>query len=163
MLKRMLVSSLVLLVSVLVVGESSQAYTSQEQIDTSHLPLESHLALTPQIKSSRRRGPQIRNPRNVIDVISNLRGRLWHPSPKHRRGGSGTLMDLNDEVAQAVLNRGIPFNNRVYGYHNRRFYRFDYENRTDNNNNGFFHGYPVERNQISSYVQKLMKNAGILD
>lgn len=161
MFKGWLGSSLVLLVSVLVVGESSQAYT--RQVDTSHLLLKSHIALTPQIQFPRRRGPQIRNPRNVSDVISNLRGRLWNPSSKHQRGGSGTLMDLEDKVAQTVLNRGIPFNNRVYGYHNRRFYRFDYENRTDNNNNGFFHGYPVERNQISSYVQKLMKNAGILD
>ncbi|HEY9613300.1 hypothetical protein [Allocoleopsis sp.] len=161
MSKSWLAPSIALLVLLSAFGESSQAYTQQGQRDILPLPLNSQIAKRPRIRLPRRRGSQIRNPRNVINL--NLNGRGYNPIPKHQGGGAGTLMDLDEQTAQRVLKRGFPLGTRVYSYHNRRFYRFDYENRTDNANNGFFHGYPVEMNQVPANTRKLMKKSGILD
>lgn len=149
--------SIALLVSLSFFGEYSYAYTQPEQLDT--LRFVPNLQLAKKIPI--RRGPQIRNPRNVIDIVSNLRRRVWNSSPKHKPGGWGTKMDLDDQAAQTVLNQGIPFGSRVYGYRNRKFYRFEIE-RIDNDKNGYFHGYPVEINGVPPKVQQGMRKLGIL-
>ena len=40
----------------------------------------------------------------------------YDPSPKHRKGGWGTEMDLDDETAQQVLNNSIQSGKQCYGY-----------------------------------------------
>lgn len=76
-------------------------------------------------------------------------------SPKHAPGGWGTLMDLTDDVAQSVLDRGIPSDRRIYGYHAGRFYEFKSDNA------GGFHGYPVRSDEVRPFniLKRLLKDA----
>ena len=51
-------------------------------------------------------------------------------------------MDLEDEVAQIVLDRGIQIGKQVYAYHEGKFYVFQPDN------TGGYHGYPIDRNEV---------------
>lgn len=66
---------------------------------------------------------------NLTDVAqaNKLRPR-YVPSPKHALGGWGTLMDLSDEVAQAVLDKGVVNGRQIYGYFEKKFYEFQSDN-----------------------------------
>jgi len=76
------------------------------------------------------------------------------PSPKHAPGGWGTLMDLDDEVAQSVLDNGVRYGRQIYGYHDGKYYEFQYDN-VDG-----YHGYPVSKVHIT--VVRKMQSVGIL-
>ena len=94
---------------------------------------------------------------NLTDVgqANKLRPR-YVPSPKHAPpGGWGTLMDLSDEVAQAVLDKGVVSGRQIYGYFEGKLYEFQSDNA------GGFHGYPVPPNEVPSNVIKQMQNLGI--
>ncbi len=77
--------------------------------------------------------------------------RRYVASPKHTIGGWGTLMDLADEVAQLVLNKGILSGKQIYGYHNGKFYQFQPDNA------GGYHGYPVSSNDIPADVLRQLR------
>lgn len=49
-------------------------------------------------------------------------------SPKHLRGGQGTLMDLDDQVAQGVLDQGVVSGKQIYGHHDGKYYEFKNDN-----------------------------------
>ncbi len=93
---------------------------------------------------------------NLTDVgqANKLRPR-YVPSPKHALGGWGTLMDLCDEVAQAVLDKGIVSGRQIYGYFEGKFYEFQSDNA------GGFHGYPIAQNEVPSKVIKQMQDLGV--
>jgi hypothetical protein len=94
---------------------------------------------------------------NLTDVgqANKLRPR-YVPSPKHAPpGGWGTLMDLSDEVAQAVLDKGVVSGRQIYGYFEGKFYEFQSDNIYG------FHGYPVSQNAVPSKVIKQMQDLGI--
>jgi len=92
---------------------------------------------------------------NLSDVgqANKLRKR-YVPSPKHALGGWGTLMDLSDEVAQAVLDKGVVSGRQIYGYFEGKFYEFQ------SDNVGGFHGYPVSLNEVPSKVIKQIQDLG---
>ena len=94
---------------------------------------------------------------NLTDVgQANKLRRRYVPSPKHASpGGWGTLMDLSDEVAQAVLDKGVVSGRQIYGYFEGKFYEFQSDNA------GGFHGYPVPLNEVSSNVIKQMQDLGV--
>jgi hypothetical protein len=93
---------------------------------------------------------------NLTDVgqANKLRPR-YVPSPKHAPGGWGTLMDLSDEVAQAVLDKGVVKGRQIYGYYEGKFYEFQSDNIYG------FHGYPVSQNEVPSKVIKQMQDLGL--
>jgi hypothetical protein len=92
---------------------------------------------------------------NLTDVGQANKLRPRHvPSPKHALGGWGTLMDLNDEDAQAILNKGVVNGRQIYGYFKGKFYEFQ------SDNVGGFHGYPVPLNEVPSKVIKKMQDLG---
>ena len=93
---------------------------------------------------------------NLTDVgqAKKLRPR-YVPSPKHAPPGNwGTLMDLSDEVAQAVLDKGVVSGRQIYGYFEGKFYEFQ------SDNVGGFHGYPVSLNEVPSKVIKQIQDLG---
>lgn len=79
------------------------------------------------------------------EQVSQLR-RQYVPSPKHQIGGWGTLMELEDDVAQIVLDQGIQNGKQVYGYHQGQCYVFQPDNA------GGYHGYPIDRNHVPATV-----------
>jgi hypothetical protein len=92
---------------------------------------------------------------NLTDVgqANKLRPR-YVSSPKHALGGWGTIMDLTDEVAQAVLDKGVVRGRQIYGYFEGKFYEFQSDNA------GGFHGYPVSLNEVPSKVIKQIQDLG---
>ncbi|MDJ0618855.1 MAG: hypothetical protein QNJ63_19290 [Calothrix sp. MO_192.B10] len=89
---------------------------------------------------------------NFTDVsqAKKLRPR-YVPSPKHAKGGWGTFMDLSDEIAQEVLDRGIVNGRQIYGYYDEKFYEFQSDNA------GGFHGYPVDQNEVPPKIIEDLK------
>jgi hypothetical protein len=86
---------------------------------------------------------------NLTDVAKAKKLRpCYIPSPKHAPGGWGTLMDLSNEVAQAVLDKGIVGGRQIYGYYDGKFYEFQSDNA------GGFHGYPIPPNEVPPKVLK---------
>lgn len=86
-----------------------------------------------------------------VTQVSKLR-RLYVPSPKHAIGGWGTPMDLSDEIAQAVLDKGLfGQSKQIYGYYNGKFYEFQPDNA------GGYHGYPINESEVPSSVSKQLK------
>jgi hypothetical protein len=85
-------------------------------------------------------------------------GRRYDPTRKHGPGGWGTPMDLDDAVAQQVLENGIlgPNGRQVYGHHNGRIYEFQPDNV------GAFHGYPVPGNEVPPAVLRQMRDQGTI-
>ncbi len=92
---------------------------------------------------------------NLTDVsqANKLRPR-YVPSPKHAVGGWGTLMDLSDQVAQTVLDKGVVNGRQIYGYFEGKFYEFQSDNA------GGFHGYPVSLNEVPSKAIKKLQDLG---
>lgn len=91
--------------------------------------------------------------KNLTHVIhaKELR-RFYVPSRKHAPGGWGTLMDLSDEVAQVVLDKGIVNGRQIYGYYEGKFYEFKSDNFAG------FHGYPVDENEVPYKVIECLKD-----
>ncbi|MEK7278877.1 MAG: hypothetical protein AAB427_16120 [Chloroflexota bacterium] len=85
--------------------------------------------------------------------------RRYLPSTKHDpiRGWS-TPMNLSDEVAEDVLNRGVPRSTgkQIYGYYGGTFYEFQPDNA------GSYHGYPVSKNEVPYQIIKKMEGRGII-
>jgi len=63
-------------------------------------------------------------------------------------------MDIDDEIAQAVLDKGILSGKQVYNYHNGKFYQFQPDNA------GGYHGYPVSGNDIPAQALKKLRALG---
>ncbi len=84
--------------------------------------------------------------------------RQYVPSPKHNsQGGWGSPMDLDDNVAQQVLNDGIGFGHQVYGYNEGKVYIFQPDNA------GGYHGYNVTgSNRIPVQVLRQWRNDGVI-
>jgi Pretoxin HINT domain len=70
--------------------------------------------------------------------------RDYAPTDKHKPGGWGTPMDLDNTTASEVLRSGIqgPNGKQIYGYKNGKMYEFQPDN------TGGYHGYPVPGNQV---------------
>ncbi|EFO79004.1 YD repeat-containing protein [Oscillochloris trichoides DG-6] len=81
-------------------------------------------------------------------------GRKYSPTRKHKPGGWGTEMDLSDDVAQEVLNQGLPGGRQIYGYHNGKIYEFQPDNQ------GGYHGYPVSGTEAPPSVLKELLASG---
>jgi len=92
---------------------------------------------------------------NLTDAsqVSKLR-RRYVTSPKHTLSGWGTLMDLDNEAAQKILDTGVVSGKQVFGYHNGKFYQFQPDN------TGGYHGYPVSGNDIPAQVLKQLRALG---
>ncbi|WP_013325286.1 hypothetical protein [Gloeothece verrucosa] len=96
---------------------------------------------------------QIREIENLTDVAqANKIRRCYVPSPKHKRGGSGTYMDLTDVEAQAALDKGLPSGKQIYSFYNNKYYVFQ------NDNAGGFHGYPVDRQAVPPKIIKQLES-----
>ncbi|GAB4291380.1 MAG: hypothetical protein Fur0025_26530 [Oscillatoriaceae cyanobacterium] len=76
------------------------------------------------------------------------------PSPKHAPGGWGTLMDITDEEAQAILDTGIASGKQIYAYYQGKYYEFQ------DDNAGGFHGYPVDSREVPADVIKRITEEG---
>ncbi len=83
--------------------------------------------------------------------VSKLR-RRYVVSPKHARGGWGTLMDLEDEIAQAILDGGIMSGKHVFGCYSGKFYQFQPDNA------GGYHGYPISHHDVPAEVLKKLQD-----
>lgn len=84
-----------------------------------------------------------------------------HKSP----GGWGTHMDLDDDTAQMVLNKGIkkPDGKQIYGYYNGCFYEFQPDGTGQcPGKPDTYHGYPVPENQVPASVVCIMQECGIV-
>ncbi len=90
----------------------------------------------------------------AVGQANKLRPR-YVPSPKHALGGWGTIIDLSDQIAQAVLDKGIVSGRQIYGYFEGKFYEFQSDNIYG------FHGYPVSQNEVPSKVIKQMQDLGL--
>jgi hypothetical protein len=90
-----------------------------------------------------RQGHSVKEIDNLVDA-RDLPAFRWKyvPSPKHARGGFGTFMDLDDETAQDVLERGIEVGRRVFGFHQEKYYIFNPDNFLG------YHGYPIEIREV---------------
>ncbi|MFN8455533.1 MAG: hypothetical protein U0401_12845 [Anaerolineae bacterium] len=78
--------------------------------------------------------------------------RNYVPSPKHDPvTGWATKMDLEDQVAQQVLDNGIQNGKQVYGYHSGKFYVFQPDNTIG------YHGYPISRIDVPTRVLREMQ------
>ncbi len=87
-----------------------------------------------------------------VEHVRNIR-RRYVPTPKHTPpSGWGTLMYLNDEEAQMVLDNGIPHGRQVYGFHDGTFYTFQYDNA------GGYHGYPVSSLDVPTRVIRAVQD-----
>ena len=84
--------------------------------------------------------------------------RRYNPTAKHKPGGWGTLMDLDDATAAEVLNSGIvgPNGRQVYGFHSGRVYEFQPDNL------GGYHGYPIPGREAPPSVLTEMRDNGII-
>jgi len=47
--------------------------------------------------------------------------RRYIPSEKHQLGGWGTLMELDDVIAQQVLDSGVVYGRKIYGLHSGQY------------------------------------------
>ncbi len=98
---------------------------------------------------------------NLISVVD-----VWHirrkyePNPKHdfskpTHGVRGSIMDLNKEQAQSVLDKGIKNGDKVYGYLNGRYYAFQAHH------SNVFHGYQIADNELPQQLAQRLKDRGI--
>lgn len=86
-----------------------------------------------------------------VNQAQQLRPR-YISSPKHASpNGWGTIMNLSDEVAQLVLDKGIINGKQIYGYYDGKFYEFQPDNADG------YHGYPVGQNEVPPRVIKALQ------
>jgi hypothetical protein len=90
-----------------------------------------------------------------------LRDRVWlryELIAKHAKGGSGTLMDLDDVTAKKVLNSGIRDDSgrQVYSYHEGKIYEFQWDGIDK------FHGYPIRASEAPANILRRMVDDGII-
>ncbi|TWI95978.1 hypothetical protein JN11_04253 [Mucilaginibacter frigoritolerans] len=78
----------------------------------------------------------------------------YSPTAKHQKGGWGTEMDLNDDLAGKVLNSSILAGKQRYGFHDGKVYEFQ------SDNTGGWHGYPVSGTKPPAKVLKDFLNLG---
>ncbi len=81
----------------------------------------------------------------------------YSPTKKHQEGGWGTKMDLDDAIAQDVLNKSTLSGKQRYGYYKGKIYEFQPDNR------GGWHGYPIKYSEMGkggSDILKKWKNEG---
>ena len=84
--------------------------------------------------------------------------RIYAPTDKHKSGGWGTTMDLDDPTAAQALRDGIqgPNGKQVYSIHDGKPYEFQPDN------TGGYHGYPVPGNQVPPAVLKQFRDNGVI-
>ncbi|ASA57897.1 hypothetical protein [Vibrio gazogenes] len=78
----------------------------------------------------------------------------YAPTDKHRKGGWGTEMDLDDNIAQDVLNNSIQGGKQRYGYYDGKLYEFQADNQ------GGWHGYPIKGTEAPPSVLKELRDSG---
>jgi hypothetical protein len=78
----------------------------------------------------------------------------YSPTKKHKQGGWGTTMDLDDKTAQKVLEESVQNGKQRYGLHNGKVYEFQPDN------SGGYHGYPVGGSKAGSKVLRQWLNEG---
>ncbi|MCC6373089.1 MAG: hypothetical protein IT236_18945 [Bacteroidia bacterium] len=74
--------------------------------------------------------------------MNDLDNPVYAPTPKHQKGGWGTLMDLDDATAQEVLNNSSNLGKQKYGFHKGKIYEFQPDNV------GGWHGYPINPREL---------------
>jgi RHS repeat-associated protein len=75
----------------------------------------------------------------------------YRPSDKHKKGGHGTEMDLDDATAELVLKKSILGSSKArYGWYNGKLYEFRYDNA------GGWHGYPIKGLEAPTRVLREM-------
>lgn len=84
--------------------------------------------------------------------------RKYNPTAKHKPGGWGTPMDLDDQTAETILNEGIvgPNGKQVYSYYNGQIYEFQPDNVDD------YHGYPVPGDEAPPSILREWLEKGII-
>ena len=70
----------------------------------------------------------------------------YSPTDKHKPGGHGTTMDLDDKTAAKVLKNSVISGKQRYGYYDGKVYEFK------DDNVGGWHGYPVGGSKIPSNI-----------
>ena len=75
-------------------------------------------------------------------------------SKKHKKGGQGTEMDLDDATAQDVLDNSIQAGKQRYGLHDGKIYEFQPDNV------GGYHGYPIRGDKTPNSILKQLRNDG---
>ncbi len=80
----------------------------------------------------------------------------YSPTNKHRKGGWGTEMDLDDTTAAKVLNSSIAAGKQRYGYKNGKLYEFQ------NDNAGGWYGYPIPGNEAPTSVLRQLRSNGVI-
>ena len=65
-------------------------------------------------------------------------------------------MDLADDVAQTLLDKGILSGKKVYSFHDGKFYTFQPDN------TGGYHGYPISPQELPAEAFRKMRALGIL-
>jgi len=90
----------------------------------------------------------------LVHNSSSVSALRYAPTRKHKKGGWGTEMDLDDVTALSVLERSVPGGRQRYGYHNGRVYEFQ------SDNVGGWHGYPIPGNEAPASVLKLLRDRG---
>ncbi len=81
---------------------------------------------------------------------------MEEPSDKHKKGGWGTEMDLDDATAQEVLANSVQGGKQQYGFRNGKLYEFQHDNA------GGFHGYPIPGNEALIDVLRDMRKSGTI-
>lgn len=85
----------------------------------------------------------------------------YEPNPKHdikipNHGVHGSIMDLPDDIAQRVLDKGVIYGKKFYGYYQGKYYTF-----TPHREN-FYHGFPINELDVPTPVIKQMRDTGII-
>lgn len=91
-----------------------------------------------------------------FDLIFSSEKLNYVPTEKHKKGGWGTEMDLDDKTAQNVLNDSIKGGKQRYGYLEGKLYEFQPDNQQG------WHGYPIKGTEAPPSVLKKMRENGII-
>jgi filamentous hemagglutinin len=83
-------------------------------------------------------------------------GLKYAPTDKHKPGGWGTEMDLDNKTAQDVLNSSVQGGRQRYGVYDGKVYEFQPDNI------GGWHGYPIPGNQAPTEVLRSFRDEGTI-
>ncbi len=88
---------------------------------------------------------------DATDLVYNSENLEYAPTDKHKKGGWGTEMDLDDATAQEVLNNSIQSGKQRYGYKDGKPYEFQPDNQAG------WHGYPLEGTESSDIPVSVLR------